>query len=130
MCKTGKSTSLVSVLQIAAFISERLKILETDLSIGRTHILLVLQPINHLLFSFLRPLPGPPSPCSSCPPFPLPLPYSLVIPACRISCARGVVLIQLHVCFECMKTMEACCHDDVMMAVKHNGSMHDVMVTM
>lgn len=57
MCKTGKSTSFVSVLQIAAFISERLKILETDLSIGRTHILLVLQPINHLLFSFLYPLP-------------------------------------------------------------------------
>ena len=57
MCKTGKSTSFVSVLQIAAFISERLKILETDLSIGRTHILLVLQPINHLLFSFLHPLP-------------------------------------------------------------------------
>ena len=26
--------------------------------------------------------------------------------------------------------MDACCPDDVMMAVKHNGSMHDVMVTM
>lgn len=148
MCNTGKSTSFVSVLQIAAFISERLKILETDLSIGRTHILLVLQPINHLLFSFLHlslfllpslslalPLPGPPYPYSSFPPSPWP---SLSPPLTLFPCCPRMQNILCHrsgfdtiAClFWVYETMEACCHDDVMMAMKHNGRMHDVMVTM